>query len=342
MGIRQMMNTTAICAVLAGLSAGVWAEDTVTPLAKPQVGAVSGAAVTAPAATPVLAGKLIGRPVRDSAGQRIGNVTDLVIAPDRRVDQLVVGVGGLLGVGDRLVAMPVSSFSSGPEGLTLAGATKEALKLLPEFDKTAFSEVAGGQGGLAAGTHIAPATLASAMIGASVRDGAGQKIGTVDDLVIAPDRRIEQLVLSVGGFLGLGEKLVALPVAGLRAQADGLILAGASRQSLEASPAFDKASVASAVPAAPATSSDMDRLRADYQAKMDEWGRRIGEYRDKAVDGADQTKEKMRRSLDSAWEKARAQWSEFKDATAETYDAAKTKLDRAIQDLDRSWQETTG
>lgn len=188
--------------------------------------------------------------------------------------------------------------------------------------------------------------LAGKLIGSAVRDSAGQKIGAVDDLLIGPDHRIEQFVISVGGFLGLGDKLVALPVSEFRTHRDGLILAGATRESLEVSPAFNKASFASTTPIppriAPAQTSDVDRLRSDYQAKMDDWNRKIGDYRDKAADSADQTKEKVRRSLDSAWEKARAQWSEFKDATAETYDSAKAKLDRAIQDLDRSWQETTG
>ena len=40
---------------------------------------------------------------------------------------------------------------------------------------------------------------------------AGEKIGTVGDLIIGPDGKIVAAVIGVGGFLGIGEKEVAAP-----------------------------------------------------------------------------------------------------------------------------------
>ena len=52
---------------------------------------------------------------------------------------------------------------------------------------------------------------ADALIGADVYDGENQQIGTVQDLVL-DGTEVSHLVLDIGGFLGLGEHRVALPV----------------------------------------------------------------------------------------------------------------------------------
>jgi len=333
MTMRALMNASALCTILVALGGPALAQ--VTPPAQ----AVPGSEVATPAFRPILAQRLIGTTVRDSAEQKLGSVHDLVIGPSRRVEQFVLSVGGLLGVGDKLVMLPVASFSNGPDGLMLRGTTKEALKLLPDFDRVAFTAVEGGRGD--ASSH-----LASAVIGADVRDATGRDVAAVDDLVIGPDRRIEQIVLSVGGLLGLGDKLVALPASEFRDDRDGLALSAATRESLEAAPAFDKAVFAAVAPASPrvgvAPKDDKERQRADYQAEMDGWSRRVSDYRDRAVEGAEATGAEIRDGLDRAWEKVQAEWESFKNATAETYEAAKARLDRAMQELDRSWQETTG
>jgi hypothetical protein len=66
---------------------------------------------------------------------------------------------------------------------------------------------------------------ASQIIGFAVHNDRDERIGAVDDLIVGPDGRISTAVLSVGGFLGLGAKLVAVPYGQLRfeqrAPADG-------------------------------------------------------------------------------------------------------------------------
>jgi sporulation protein YlmC with PRC-barrel domain len=52
---------------------------------------------------------------------------------------------------------------------------------------------------------------ASKVIGSSVYNDKDQKIGSVDDIIIGRDNKPTQVVLSVGGFLGLDAKLVAVP-----------------------------------------------------------------------------------------------------------------------------------
>ena len=54
---------------------------------------------------------------------------------------------------------------------------------------------------------------ASKIIGTEVRNADGKKIGTVKDLVIDDPQsgRISQVVIAVGGVLGVGDKLFAVP-----------------------------------------------------------------------------------------------------------------------------------
>jgi sporulation protein YlmC with PRC-barrel domain len=79
------------------------------------------------------ASKLIGAPVYNEQDEKVGNIDDLIITPDRSVSYAIVSVGGFLGLGRRLVAIPVEQIHDEKGRLTLPGATKEALKGLPEF-----------------------------------------------------------------------------------------------------------------------------------------------------------------------------------------------------------------
>jgi sporulation protein YlmC with PRC-barrel domain len=52
---------------------------------------------------------------------------------------------------------------------------------------------------------------ASKVIGSSVYNDKDQKIGSVDDIILGRDNKPARVVLSVGGFLGIDAKLVAVP-----------------------------------------------------------------------------------------------------------------------------------
>ena len=80
------------------------------------------------------ASKLIGAQVRNDQGERIGKIEDMIVSPDGKVTMAVLEVGGFLGIGDRRVAIPLEQFSSLSAGkAVLPGATRSALKSLPEF-----------------------------------------------------------------------------------------------------------------------------------------------------------------------------------------------------------------
>src|ERR1700737_1194065 len=64
--------------------------------------------------------------------------------------------------------------------------------------------------------QLATAYRASKINGATVYNRNKDKIGTIDDLIVSPTDRVPYVILSVGGFLGMGARLVAVPFSGLQ------------------------------------------------------------------------------------------------------------------------------
>jgi hypothetical protein len=82
-----------------------------------------------------------------------------------------------------------------------------------------------------------PAGLrASKVIGTSVLDDANENIGKVDDLLIGQGPAFA--ILSVGGFLGMDSRYVAVPYDALLFQDDKVILRGATKDSIRMLPEF--------------------------------------------------------------------------------------------------------
>ena len=83
---------------------------------------------------------------------------------------------------------------------------------------------------------------ASKVIGSSVVNEANDTVGRVDDIIIGDDGKSPYAVLSVGGFLGMGNKLVALPYEQLKTKDNKLVMPGATKDALMGLPEFKYAS----------------------------------------------------------------------------------------------------
>lgn len=100
--------------------------------------------------------------------------------------------------------------------------------------------------------------LASNIIGKSVYNGAGadaKDIGKVTDMIIAPDGSVAAVVVGVGGFLGLGEKDVAVDYRALGwadRKGERWLVINATKEQLEAQPAFDRRAYDQTIAEAPA------------------------------------------------------------------------------------------
>ena len=76
---------------------------------------------------------LMGKTIYNEAGQKVGKVEDLIIAPDKNVSYVIVGAGGFVGIGRHDVAIPVTQIQDKAGKLVMAGATKDSVKAMPEF-----------------------------------------------------------------------------------------------------------------------------------------------------------------------------------------------------------------
>ena len=79
---------------------------------------------------------------------------------------------------------------------------------------------------------------AATLIGTTVYNDQKQTIGTISDLLVDKESKVAKAVLSVGGFLGVGSRLVAVPFADLHIEPDRVVLPGATKVSLENLSAF--------------------------------------------------------------------------------------------------------
>jgi hypothetical protein len=86
----------------------------------------------------------------------------------------------------------------------------------------------------------------SSLLNTSVYGADDSNIGEVEDILVNSDGKIEGLVVGVGGFLGIGEKNVALTMDRFKVmpQADGQarITVSATEDELRNAPEFDQAS----------------------------------------------------------------------------------------------------
>ena len=88
------------------------------------------------------------------------------------------------------------------------------------------------------------AVLATSFIGSSVFTSNDENVGDINDIIFDDKGMIQAVIVGVGGFLGLGEKDVALPLDKINISRDEnnaiKLTVQASRDDLDKAPAFDK------------------------------------------------------------------------------------------------------
>jgi len=76
---------------------------------------------------------IMDKPVFNEKSERVGVIHDIIVAPDRSVSFAIIAANQFLGVSHHDVAIPIEQLDFNNGKLVLAGATKDAIKALPEF-----------------------------------------------------------------------------------------------------------------------------------------------------------------------------------------------------------------
>ncbi|UVK56616.1 PRC-barrel domain-containing protein [Mesorhizobium sp. AR02] len=84
--------------------------------------------------------------------------------------------------------------------------------------------------------------------GATVYGANDAKVGEIGDVVLTPDKKTDAVIVNVGGFLGIGQKEVAVGLDNLKFMTDKdgkkYLYTTFTKEQLEAQPAYDKGSYA--------------------------------------------------------------------------------------------------
>lgn len=89
----------------------------------------------------ISASKLLDESVMNEANESIGDVNDVLISSDGKIDAVIVGVGGFLGLGEKNVALSFDQLKftrdNNNDLVVTTNATKEGLQAAPGYDSTA-------------------------------------------------------------------------------------------------------------------------------------------------------------------------------------------------------------
>jgi sporulation protein YlmC with PRC-barrel domain len=113
-------------------------------------------------------------------------------------------------------------------------------------------------------------------VGKPIVNASGEKIGDINDLLFDRTGRITTVVIGVGGFLGLGEKRVALPFEVITySDEDGkrLIMVPLTKEALMAAPEFKLTE-----------KTTMDKVRETAGEVATKASEKAGELKEKAVE----------------------------------------------------------
>lgn len=222
--------TAAAVAVALSLCAGGPAATAATAAPNPPA-----AKMARPAALDARATRLIGTAVRDAAGERLGDIADLVVDLDNgKVRYAILSFGGFMGLGDRHFAYPLRAFKlrAGADQLVL-DVDRDMLRSAPGFDAnrwpdwngTYFETVDrffGRDDTTAYGRRL---WRASDLIGEDVRGRQGSNIGHVADLMVdLRDGAVRYAFVEIDRWARMVDRQVAVPIQHLRARGGNLVL----------------------------------------------------------------------------------------------------------------------
>lgn len=230
---------------------------------------------------------LLGTEIKNYQGEKLGKLSELAVDVESgRVVNAIVSIGGFLGLGDTLIAVPPGALHWDAANKVIhLDADQAKLKAAPKFELSKWSESSesnrvsevyryygqepyfgtrpwtNGPGRVTGtreremldargipprdassswSTRLGHVERASKVVGLPVNNLQDEKLGKVNALMIDLQAgRLVAVILSSGGFLGLGDELSAVPPSALRynTRRDGLVL-DATMDSLARAPHF--------------------------------------------------------------------------------------------------------
>lgn len=182
-----------------------------------------------------IAPETAAKPGMEKEWDDIGEINEVILSREGEVRAVVVGVGGFLGIGEKNLAVPMKQIKfvkNGEEAqdyflvinankqmLADAGAyaaaqnTNETSKTTDTTTPSTSEREALVRPDVKREGYREPETkelTSETLVGARVYGAKDEDVGEVDKLVLNADGSVKQLVLDIGGFLGMGEHRIAV------------------------------------------------------------------------------------------------------------------------------------
>ena len=178
--------------------------------------------------------QLIGKEVRNPQGEKFGEINDLIIDVNNEViHYAILSFGGVMGLGDKLFAYPLSVFRHALDRDELVlDVDKERLRRAPGFERNRWPDWSTPEYGAAVERHFGQSARitprpnahllrASQLLGKNVDDNNGKNAGEIADIVVSMSSgRVRYVVLDFDRSWNMKDRLIPLPPRALRFPAD--------------------------------------------------------------------------------------------------------------------------
>jgi sporulation protein YlmC with PRC-barrel domain len=125
--MKRINHSLSVVLLVTAMTSGpLWAQGTPQTINAKRVDVVQ-------LASGYRASKINGSSVYNRNKDTIGTIDDVIVGPSDPDPYIILSVGGFLGMGTHLVAIPFSSVQIVDKQMRLPDATKESLRALPEF-----------------------------------------------------------------------------------------------------------------------------------------------------------------------------------------------------------------
>lgn len=255
--MKSFVSKTALIAGLTLAAIGGVATANTT--------AVEGGFIAQPQHAAMMSSSIVGATVYNGTvenAKAIGDVNDLVLADDGSIAAVVIGVGGFIGVGEKDVAVDYSRLAFATDGSgdmrIVLSVSKEELDAAPTFETTASKSDDNEKSIIdkaAEATNMTETDLravqptdlrTSEFVGSRVYTPDGEWVGEIGDVVMGGDGALEAVIVDFGGWLGIGEKEIAVGMERLTFKTDQdddgdlWVYVEATKEQLEAAPTYDE------------------------------------------------------------------------------------------------------
>ncbi len=201
---------------------------------------------------------IIGMDIMNMQDEKVGSVDDLAVdLSSGRVTAVIISSGGFLGIADELSIIPPSALTLTDDNDAFsANLTKDQLTNAPRFQGSKYPDLNDQKymSNVCTAYQAEPyldsvradttadagrrVLRASEILGMDVNNHLDETIGDINELILNRSLdRITSVVVSSGGFLGIGNTLSMLPSETVTTTKDA-VLVNATRETLEGSPRF--------------------------------------------------------------------------------------------------------